>query len=116
MADEFQAGICGGNWWNTSRSSLVTSPCSAVLSDMGSYGWSTDMMLDMRQAARSTTSDDDDDQSASVCDNSMGFQEIIHKPHSVDSGGVLMDSTLQMLGFGLSSSSATSDWNNQTLL
>ncbi|XP_042485090.1 transcription factor bHLH123-like isoform X2 [Macadamia integrifolia] len=118
MGDEFQAGICSGNWWNSSRSGVsggsCSSPCSTVLNDMGSFGWGSEA----RSSCEETTA-------ASVSDSSMVFQHTqkqqIQTP--VDSiggggggsggGGILMDSTLQMMGFG--PSSLTMDWNQALL-
>ncbi|KAJ6725339.1 TRANSCRIPTION FACTOR BHLH114 [Salix viminalis] len=93
MAEEFQAGICGESWWlNSSKSMFIggLSPCSTVSlpSDhMETYNGSW-ATADMPQDANS------------------------------DSGGssILIDSTLQMMGFGLSSSSSSSDWNQALVL
>ncbi|XP_057961644.1 transcription factor bHLH123-like [Malania oleifera] len=112
MAEEFQAGVCGGNWWaNSSRSS----PCTAELNEMGNFGWSSEMVGIKPRS-------DCDDSAASVSDGGSILFPDIHKPQPPDaasstagSGGVLIDSTLQMLGFNLSSSATTPDWN-QTLL
>lgn len=107
MADEFQTGVCGGTWWNPARNSFIggPSPCSTALNDTGSFGWPTEM-VDIK--ARSC------EESASVSDSSIVFQDI-QKPQQPDSasggGSMLMESTLQMMGFGLSSSSTTTDWN-----
>ncbi|KAJ4980952.1 hypothetical protein NE237_031789 [Protea cynaroides] len=106
MGDEFQAGICSGNWWNSNRSGLSMSSCSTALNDMGSYGWTSEA----RSSCEETT--------ASVSDSSIVFQHTQKQPQppeSVDGGGgaVLMDSSLQMMGLG--PSSLTMDWN-QTLL
>ncbi|KAJ4975130.1 hypothetical protein NE237_000236 [Protea cynaroides] len=101
MGEEFQAGICGGNWWNPTKSGVsvnsCSSPCSTALNDIGSFGWANE--------ARSSC----EDTTASVSDNSMVFQHT-QKPQAPDS---VMDSTLQMMGFG--PSSLTMDWH-QTLL
>ncbi|KAA8519931.1 hypothetical protein F0562_014159 [Nyssa sinensis] len=110
MADEFQAGVCGGTWWNSSRSSFGSSPCSTAINDIGSFGWPGDL-LDMK--AKSS-----DESAGSISDGSVVFQDI-QKPHqqldSVSGGStILMDSSLQMMGIGLSSSKTT-NWN-QTLL
>ncbi|XP_043709621.1 transcription factor bHLH112-like [Telopea speciosissima] len=126
MGDEFQAGICSGNWWNSSRSGLsvgsCSSPCSTALNDIGSFGWASET----RSSCEETT--------ASVSDSSMVFQHTQKQSQGPDSvggdggggggggdgggsgggDGILMDSTtLQMMGFG--PSSLTMDWN-QTLL
>ncbi|XP_059623735.1 transcription factor bHLH112-like [Cornus florida] len=105
MADEFQAGVYGGNWWNNSwKSTLGSSPCSTVINDMGSLGWATDLVA--VKAARSS-------------DESIAFQDL-QKPqpsheYSIDGGGtVVIDSTVQMMGIGLPSS-ATMDWNHTLL-
>ncbi|GMP72774.1 hypothetical protein CsSME_00030696 [Camellia sinensis var. sinensis] len=101
MADEFQAGVCGGIWWNSPRSSLgLLSPCSAAI-NMQSFGW-------LSPPPTGT----DHEQSGSVSDELVVFQDI-QKPHQRETsdsrgGGVLMDSTLQMMGVGLSSSSSSS--------
>ena len=115
MAEEFVAGICGGTWWNSSKTmfSGCSSPCSTGIADMGSFGWATNM-VDIK--ARSC----DQESNNSVSDHSsIVFQGAHHqKPQQADSdcGGssVLIDSTLQMMGFGLSSST-TSDWNQSLL-
>ncbi|XP_050368592.1 transcription factor bHLH112-like isoform X2 [Argentina anserina] len=55
MAEEYQGGICGGNWWSSaSRHALAAaSPCSVGFTDhMGSFGCPNDM--DMIKS-RSTT-------------------------------------------------------------
>ncbi|KAM7530742.1 hypothetical protein LguiB_034152 [Lonicera macranthoides] len=42
MADEFQIGVCASNWWNPSRTTFGSSPCSSLLNDIGSLGWASD--------------------------------------------------------------------------
>ena len=129
MAEEFQGGICGGNWWNSSRSVIMAaSPCSVGLNhDVAGFGWpGHDMnMVDNIIKARSSSGGD----ANSVCDSSTncGFQEVVQKPHLLHhqsdlninnvntsvSGcatSLLIDSTLQMMGFGLSTS-PSSDLN-----
>ncbi|KAF8410923.1 hypothetical protein HHK36_003460 [Tetracentron sinense] len=111
MADEFQSGICGGNWWNSSSRTGFnegSAPCSTGLNDVGSLGWSTEMVdINTRSC----------EESASVSGSSIVFQDT-QKPQGSDcvggAGGVLMDSTLQMMSFGLSS--PTIDWNHEALL
>ncbi|KAF8391439.1 hypothetical protein HHK36_023744 [Tetracentron sinense] len=107
MADEFQTGICSGNWWNSSTNGFngVSSPCSLALNDIRScFGWPTEM-VDIK--ARSS------EDSASVSGSSIDFLDTqkLQGADSVGGGGssVLLDSTLQMMGFGLSS--PTMDWN-----
>ncbi|XP_010240994.1 PREDICTED: transcription factor bHLH123-like [Nelumbo nucifera] len=109
MADQFQTGVCSGNWWNPTRNGFNgnSSPCSTALNDIGSFGWPTEM-VDMK--TRST------EESASVCDSSIVFSDTQKQQvaDSVSGGGVLMDSTLQIMGFGLSSPT-TVDWNQALL-
>ncbi|XVE51215.1 hypothetical protein DITRI_Ditri02bG0021900 [Diplodiscus trichospermus] len=115
MAEEFQGGLCGGTWWNSSKTMFslgCSSPCSTGIAD---FGWATDT-VDIN--ARSCH---DQESNNSVSDHSsIVFQGAHHqKPQQTDSdsGGcnrILIDSTLQMMGFGLSSST-TSDWNQSLL-
>ncbi|XP_048438546.1 transcription factor bHLH112 isoform X1 [Pyrus x bretschneideri] len=117
MAEEFQARICGGNsWWSSSRHVLAASPCSVGFNDhMGGFGYPNDM-VDIK-ATRSScgeinnlVSDDHDggDHSNSIA-NFDQYQDVQKPDH---------DSTLQMIGFGLSSSlsSTPSDFNQALLL
>ncbi|XP_015886777.1 transcription factor bHLH112 isoform X1 [Ziziphus jujuba] len=120
MAEEFQAGICGGNWWNSSRTAFTASPCSVGLNDLGSFGWPCDM-VDIK--ARSSSSYGETNGSV-VCDTSIAFQDV-QKPQTTESitdtnnstttDSILIDSTLQMMGFGLSTSSTTSDLSQALL-
>ncbi|KAL9392643.1 hypothetical protein Peur_016563 [Populus x canadensis] len=124
MAEEFQAGICGENWWMNSSKSVFMgglSPCSTVsiASDhMGTYGsWTTADMVDLK--ARSISCNESNHITTSVSDASIPFLNS-QKPQQADSdsGGssILIDSTLQMMGYGLSSSSSSSsDWNQALL-
>ncbi|XP_006383985.1 transcription factor bHLH112 isoform X2 [Populus trichocarpa] len=124
MAEEFQAGICGENWWMNSSKSVFMgglSPCSTVsiTSDhMGTYGsWTTADMVDLK--ARSISCKESNHITTSVSDASIPFLNS-QKPQQADSdsGGssILIDSTLQMMGYGLSSSSSSSsDWNQALL-
>ncbi|XP_061982940.1 transcription factor bHLH112-like isoform X1 [Populus nigra] len=123
MAEEFQAGICGENWWmNSSKSMFIggLSPCSTVSlpSDhMGTYNgsWATADMVDLKPRSISCK---ESHNTTSVSDTSIAFLNS-PKPQQAnsDSGGSsnLIDSTLQMMGFGLSSSSSSSDWNQALL-
>ena len=91
MAEEFQAAICEGNWWmniNSSRSvfPLGSSPCSVAAHDAGGYSsWQNDL----------------------VSDSPLGFLDL-QKPQQ-------SETVIQMMGFGLSSSSASSNWNQSIL-
>lgn len=119
MAEEFQIqrGICGGNWWNSSRSVFAAaaatagSPCSL---GSGTFGWPNNNLdfLDIKAARSSSSSGEENDNT-----NCNIFQEVVvdhdhdhdQKPHH------LIDSTLQIMGFGLSTS-PTSDFSNQTFV
>lgn len=115
MAEEFQAGICGGNWWiNSSRNAFTTAtPCSVGFNDLGSLGWVCDM-VDMKGRSSSSCGESAD---SVVCDTSINAFQDVQKPHqaAADSvsctgtttGSILIDSTLQMMGFGLSTSDLT---------
>ncbi|KAL5579199.1 hypothetical protein UlMin_011641 [Ulmus minor] len=112
MAEEFEAGICGGNWWGSSRSVLAAaSPCSLGINDIGSFGWAANDVMDIKASSSSGETNN------SISDSSIVFQEV-QKPHAqTDStaGTILIDSSLQMMGFGLSTS-PTSDLNNQAFV
>ncbi|XP_039044087.1 transcription factor bHLH112-like [Hibiscus syriacus] len=104
MAEEFHAGICREIWWNPTKTMFTgcNSPLYATgIADIGSFGWGTDT-ADIK--ARSNDS------------------VFYHKPDQLQAdsdrngdSSVLIDSTLQMMGFGFSSST-TSDWNQSLLL
>ncbi|XP_077243368.1 transcription factor bHLH123-like [Tasmannia lanceolata] len=80
MAEEFQTGLCSGNWWN-SETKMRT--CEEL---------------------------------ASVSQNSIAFQDTQKSQTSDSAGGssVLTDSTLQMVGYDLSSQPAM-DWSQDLL-
>lgn len=125
MAEEFQAGICGENWWNINPTRSVfplmssASTCSVAANDAGSYSnWQSDF-VDLK-ATRPCASDDTIN-NLLVSDGSLGFFDTqSHKQQSDSSasgtgGSILMDSsTLQIMGFGLSSSTS-SNWNQSLL-
>ncbi|KAK4347056.1 hypothetical protein RND71_033395 [Anisodus tanguticus] len=95
MADEYQAGVCGGNWWNSSRSIFGTSLCaSSVPIGNSNFAWPNHDLLDMKSSCRSN------DESGNS-DESVVLQELPKR-----------DSTLQMLGIGLSSSTSSDNWNH----
>ncbi|CAN4078269.1 unnamed protein product [Withania somnifera] len=94
MADEYQAGVCGGNWWNSSRSIFGSSLCaSSVPLGNSNFAWTNDHLLHMKSSCRSN------DESGNS-DESVVLQEL--PKH---------DSTLQILGIGLNSSSTSDNWN-----
>ncbi|KAK2978970.1 hypothetical protein RJ640_017534 [Escallonia rubra] len=110
MGEEFQAGVCGGSWWNLSRSGFGLSPCSSVMHDhMGSLGWPAGQDLVDLKPIRSSDND-----SSSPSDNSVVYQDIQKSHHQGGRDDLSMDSTLQMMGIGLSSST-TSDWNQDLI-
>ena len=97
MADEFQTS---GNWWDSSRRRFEasgTSPSSTTLNSLGSFGWSTTDMVDIK-ARSSMDSVSVSGSSSMVAADSSG-------------GG---DPNLHMMGLGLSSQPL--DWNQAALL
>lgn len=119
MADEFQTGICSGNWWESSRNRYesASSPASTVLTSAGSYAWQPDMVE--IKATRSNSMD-----SVSVSGNSsvvFADSQKIQGHDSSGSGGgggnggsgVMADPNLQMMGLGLSSQAM--EWNQALL-
>ncbi|XP_038690300.1 transcription factor bHLH112-like isoform X2 [Tripterygium wilfordii] len=112
MAEEFHAGIRGGGWWNMDSSRNVLaggSPCATAITS-NYMGWGVDYM-DMK-----TTSCDQDSNNSASADSFQTPQKPQQQTDSDHSGGSsssrLIDSTLQMMGFGLQSSS---DWNPTSL-
>ncbi|ESW20274.1 hypothetical protein PHAVU_006G195000 [Phaseolus vulgaris] len=106
MAEEFQAAICGESWWNINPTRsvfpLMSSTCSVAAADAGNY---------------STWQSTEDINNFISSDNSLSFLDV-EKPQQRDSasgtGSILIDSTLQMMGFGMSSSTS-SNWNQSLL-
>ncbi|KAG4401018.1 hypothetical protein AAZX31_07G173400 [Glycine max] len=104
MAEEFQARICGENWW------------SSTTIDSTRRNYSTRGTSDMDLKATKCCAEETNN--SLVSDTTyLGFVDA-HKPHKSESaasgsGGMLTDSTLQMMGFGLTSSSE--NWNQPLL-
>lgn len=99
MGDEYEASVCGGNWWSSSRSIYGSSLCaSSVPLGNSNFAWTNDHLLDMKSSCRSN------DESGNS-DESVVLQEL--PKH---------DSTLQILGIGLNSSSTPDNWNHNTLM
>lgn len=135
MAEEFQARICGENWWSSttidstrstvlfplssssSSSSISSSPCSVAANNYDAGNYSTRGTSDMDLKATKCCAEETNN--SLVSDTTyLGFVDA-HKPHKSESaasgsGGMLTDSTLQMMGFGLTSSSE--NWNQPLLL
>ncbi|XP_021726287.1 transcription factor bHLH112-like [Chenopodium quinoa] len=105
MGEEFQGGVCGGTWWNPPHnlfSSGLSSPCSVAQLggagfDVGSFGWPNELVVKGSNNNKSSNNNN------SVFDNLIFSDQL--------------DSSLDILGFGLSPTSSTTDWNNhQNLL
>ncbi|TKY71591.1 dimerization protein [Spatholobus suberectus] len=118
MAEEFQAAICGESWWNINPTRsvfpLMSSTCSVAAADAGNYStWQTDF-VDLKGTTRSCAEETNNLVSS---DTSLSFLDA-EKPQQSDSasgtGSILIDSTLQMMGFGMSSSTS-SNWNQSLL-
>lgn len=113
MADDFQSRICsGGSWWNLARSAgldgTASVSCSTAITDMGGGGfsWATAELAEPK--ARSG-----EESAGSVSGSSVSFQDTPKLPPS-DVGPSVIDSTLQMPGFSLSTQSI--DWTQALLL
>ncbi|KAL1331774.1 transcription factor bHLH112 isoform X2 [Arachis ipaensis] len=129
MADDedFQgaAGICGENWWRSIDSTRSvfppltssSSPCSvAPPTDTRTWPSSDDhhhCFMDLKAPACDIISNNNNN------NYHMGFHDAQEKPHNnktstneSQSGSILIDSTFQMMGFGLSSP----NWDHQSLL
>lgn len=103
MGEEFQGGVCGGTWWNPPHnlfSGGLSSPCSVAQLgggggfDMDSFGWQNEVVV--KGSIKSTNNNP-------VFDNLMFSDQI-------------MDSSLDILGYGLSPTTSTTDWNHHNLL
>ncbi|XP_050214837.1 transcription factor bHLH112-like isoform X2 [Mercurialis annua] len=123
MAEEFQTGICGGNWWNLSKNMLMgcSSPCSASIGGgdlLGGSNYGTSWLLDDHLKLSSSPCKDSDD---NIFQDSQKHQQTDSDHSGGSNNTMVMDnSTMQMMGFGSisssSSSSSSSDWSCQTLL
>lgn len=113
MGEEFQGGVCGGTWWNPPHnlfSGGLSSPCSvSQLSgggggggsfDMGGFGWSNEVVV--KGNIKSNNNNNYNNNNNSVFDNLVFPDQ--------------MDSSLDILGFGLSPTCSTTDWNHHNLL
>ncbi|GAB4831060.1 hypothetical protein Ancab_005072 [Ancistrocladus abbreviatus] len=128
-------GICGGgSWWNTGlfSGSGLSSPCSASLGGAAGHGYYIGGFGSWGRSSCSSTFDSEETKSSVFLDSSIVFPTATaaHSQNPLpplpplqpqpDSGGgngsALMDSALQIMEFGLSPSSSTTDWNQQTLL
>ncbi|XP_017698975.3 transcription factor bHLH112 [Phoenix dactylifera] len=101
MAEEFQTGICNsGSWWSTGRTGGFDGPVmSTSVSCSTEFTWAAGAD-DMVQAKSRSY----DESPGSVSNSSITFQDT-HKPQASDQlvANPIMDSTLQVSDFGLSS-------------
>ncbi|RDX87427.1 Transcription factor bHLH112, partial [Mucuna pruriens] len=118
MAEEFHAAICGESWWNINSTRsvfpLMSSTCSVAAADAGNYStWQSTDFVDLK----GTRSCAEETNNLVSSDASLSFLDA-EKPQLSDSasgtGSILIDSTLQMMGFGMSSSTS-SNWNQSLL-
>lgn len=117
MGEEFQAGICGENWWNMNSTRSVfplmssSSTCSVAANDAANYStWQTDF-LDSKPTRSETNNN------TLVSDGFLDAQkpQQSESAASTGTGSILIDSpTLQMMGFGLSTSTSL-NWNQSLL-
>ncbi|CAK9155064.1 unnamed protein product [Ilex paraguariensis] len=110
MADEFRSGVCGGSWFNPLRTTFGSSPCSSSIGEIGSFGWSSSDLVDMK-VIRSCN------ESGPVSDGSVLFQDMQKSQQSSPigcDGNIALNSTIEMMSIGLSSSIAA-DWNQPLL-
>ncbi|KAL3615013.1 hypothetical protein CASFOL_040674 [Castilleja foliolosa] len=112
MSEEFQGGVCGGNWWiNSSTNLFRSSPCSSSINDpSASFGWlNHEPIIDIN-----TTRSKSDDSTGSASDGSIVLHDV-QKPS--DENVSIFSSSLQTMGFNHSSSSTiTNDNWNQNLI
>ncbi|KAL0407301.1 UNVERIFIED_CONTAM: Transcription factor [Sesamum latifolium] len=103
MAEDFQGGVCGGNWWNPPRNLFGSSPCASAINDMGSFGWlqNHDLMMDVSTGR--SISDDSAGSVASDGASSVLIQDV-QKPQQPTGDG-----NMPMFA------STTDDWNQDLL-
>ncbi|GAB2298784.1 hypothetical protein Dimus_032862 [Dionaea muscipula] len=146
MADELiqgAAGICdGGSWWSNPNPmlgffsggcGLPSSPCTAALDMSCDFGWLNEIKDKQPLAAAAYYFCDLE--AISVIDDSSVITThethhplpppspslLLPPPQQLESGGAcgsaaVVDSSLEMMGFGLSPSSSSTDWNQQTFI
>lgn len=123
MADELiQAtginGGLGGSWWSNPMIGLFSggglpSPCSAALGD---FGWFNDMENSIKEKSSYSLGEiisvsDSDHSSLITLQNPTP-----PPPRLLPESGSLVDSGLEILGFGFSPSCSTTDWNQQNFI
>ncbi|KAJ0983510.1 hypothetical protein J5N97_011765 [Dioscorea zingiberensis] len=114
MSDEFQ--LCNGSWWNTPRiaaaSTAASISCSTATADTGAtagggFSWASSETVEHMEGKQRSG----EEPVASCSGSSVTYQET----HKMDAGGcALIDASLQVPGFGLSS--PMMDWNQASLL
>ncbi|KAJ0983474.1 hypothetical protein J5N97_011729 [Dioscorea zingiberensis] len=114
MSDEFQ--LCNGSWWNTPRiaaaSTAASISCSTATADTGAaagggFTWASSEAVEHMEGKQRSG----EEPVASCSGSSVTYQET----HKMDAGGgSLIDASLQVPGFGLSS--PMMDWNQASLL
>ncbi|KAL9251801.1 Transcription factor bHLH112-like protein [Drosera capensis] len=109
-------GGLGGSWWSNPMIGLFSggglpSPCSAALGD---FGWFNDMENLIKEKSSyflgETISVSDSDHSSLIT-----LQNPPPRPLP-ESSSSLVDSGLEILGFGFSPSCSTTDWNQQNII
>ena len=117
MAEKFQAAIYGESWWNIINPTrsvfpLMPSTCSVAVADAGNYNtWQSITDFVDLKGTRSCAEETDINLVSS--DTSLSFLDA-EKPHQSGTGSILIDSTLQMMGFGMSSSTSP-NWSQSLL-
>jgi hypothetical protein len=125
MAEEFQAGICGETWWNINNSTRSVFPhmmnssstCSVAANDVGNYSTWQNELLGLKETR--ICSVDETNNNFDFSDCALSFLDA-QKPQQSESsanigtGSMLIDSTLQIMGFDLSSPTS-SNWNHSLL-
>ncbi|XP_010931879.1 transcription factor bHLH112 [Elaeis guineensis] len=110
MAEEFQTGIYNsGRWWSTTRTGVFDGPVmSTSVSCSTEFNWAT--AADVVEAKSRSS----DESLGSVSNSSITFQDT-HRPPASDqfAADPIVDSTLQVSDFGLSSPSV--NWNQPFL-
>ncbi|XP_004485677.1 transcription factor bHLH112-like isoform X2 [Cicer arietinum] len=119
MAEEYQAGICGETWWNINNSTRGVFPlmmnssstCSIAANDGGNYSTWQNEFFGLKETTTTTKSCSIEETNTNfdVSDGSFCFLDT-HKPQQSESAN-LIDSTLQIMDFGLSSPTS-SNWNH----
>ncbi|MED6138514.1 hypothetical protein PIB30_074876 [Stylosanthes scabra] len=110
MGEEFEAAICGDNyWWSSSSTNslfpFMTCSVAAAANDSASCWQVSD--FNKGPTTRSSSHEQQEQDTNNKCSNNESSSR------SAASGSIFMDSTLQMMAYGLSSNSPSSTcWNN----